>query len=416
MIPFLSLLAADQSEPVDTKFVRLPPVKEAVRVKQAQVDAGKAPAMAKVFWNAHNRSAVISNGVAEYEIGLEPFGQPRRFWTDSGGDVVPPSLAVTINGESVRFGVESPGWAPVRANPLLFVKPFEAKDLVGRPFVWSPPGMGVKLMWANRADPNILVEVVTQMVDREPLVNQKITIRNGSQSPVVIGRIGDGMSPWPPGYASTDQLDLIIRPGATYELPEAWFTVSGGNLSSQLRAQGQRVLIPWKETVMRVGSTAEELKALVSQKAHIALLSSSVKVDWSDPSAHRNPAVMDFVKLAAASRIAPGVQVELSTLLGGAEDRAKTGAVCWGSFAGVHWRQNALLAWKRAGLKGIELVGELPAACEGIGHGHQTANQARLLNRQLLESFMRNALSLGIIVRHAEFEAYGPERWAHSKS
>ncbi|MFM9871937.1 MAG: hypothetical protein ACKVQS_00565 [Fimbriimonadaceae bacterium] len=412
------LMGQTQVSQFDESFKLFPPVTEAPVVAQADADTFKVKALAKVYRGGSPGTVAVDNGVVQFTAGFGPLAKPVSFSIKKMGKVATdlPVPVLTINGQSIQLGGDENGLRAVNAKGLLFRKPFDVKGVVGPSIVWPPRGMGVRFMWNHRELPDLFVELTYQMVDREPILNQTIVIRNGSSSPVAINSISQGDGLWPPRAFQGDDLGWVIRPGRTLELPEAWLSLDpSGKWVSATRKLSQTEISPWEKvraTPLKQWPPVEaELKSL-AKSTDVVLMPKSAGVSWSTAGQQDYDLFAKFAAMAKKYGLSIGAEVDLSGIPANPEDRVAgvSSPVCWLSFSGSHWRSNAMLTWKKMGLGVVQLVGELPGSCSKSGHGeHQTPKQGEIENALSMLNFMRNGLNLGVIVRHKDARAYGPE-------
>jgi hypothetical protein len=402
-------------------FELYPAISTAPVISQADADTLKAKSLAKVFRGSSDNEVALDNGVVQFRMSLQDFGKPifLQRKADGNGGVVLPALSLVLNGEQFVVGGENPRWVRVGARGQLFSKPFDVRQIPQTNYVWPPRGMGVRFMWANRDYSGLMVEVTYQMVDREPLVSQKVTVRNGSNFPVRISSIQQGDSGYPSGEFTGDQLNWTLRPNRVVELPDGWFRLDGqGKLVASGRKQVLNSLMPWSglggQTLGSWPADTKNVTGLKLKRGEVILIPTEAKIPWSVPEQVDFDTVRLVADAAKKSGLVLGAEVDLGDIPGELADRVggSGSPVCWHSFAGVFWRQNVLANWKRMGIQVVELKGELPSRCSQAGHGeHQTPNQAAIENHLAVRDLMRQGLSVGIIIRHPDVTAYGPDQW-----
>lgn|GEM_PF-6549850 len=414
---FLGLLGQNTESRFDDQFKLFPLVNEAPVVSQIEADTFKVKSLAKVFRGVTPGTVAVDNGVVQFVGSLQLFAKPAKFVVKKTGKSVQdlPVPVLVLNGSRYELGGNENGLRPIQAKGLLFTKPFDVKGIVGPNVVWPPRGMGVRFMWNHQEMPDLMVELTYQMVDREPVLNQTVVIRNGSSYPIALDSISQGDGLWPPTAFQGDDLGWVIRPGRTLELPEAWFSIDGaGRWVAATRKASQAEISPWEKvrasTLKQWPPVEAEVKSF-AKKTDVILMPKSVGISWSAPSQADYDVVAGFSALAKKHGLAIGAEVDLAGMPANPEDRVAglESPVCWLSFSGNHWRSNAMLTWKRMGLGVVQIYDDLPGICDKSGHGeHQTPKQGEIENALAMQNFMRNGLNLGIIVRHKDARAYGP--------
>ncbi len=412
------LIGQNQDSRFEANFALFPPVSEAPVVAQADADTFKVKSLAKVFRGNEPGHVAVDNGVVQFVAGLPLLGKPEKFVIKKTGKSVSdlPMPVITMNGTRYELGGNENGLRVVNAKGQLFAKPFDVKGVIGPNIVWPPRGMGVRFMWNHPEMPDLFVELTYQMVDREPVLNQTVVIRNGSSFPVAINSLSQGDGLWPPSAFQGDDLAWVIRPGRTLELPEAWFSVNAaGQWVAATRKMSAVEISPWEKvratTLKQWPPTEAEIKGY-SKKTEAVLIPQSAGFSWSAPSQEDYDLIAQFAATAKKYGLSIGAEVDISAIPANAEDHVGDAGspICWLSFAGNHWRSNAMLTWKRMGFGVVQLEGALPGSCRQSGHGeHQTAKQGEIENALAMQNLMRNGLNLGIIVRHKNARAYGPE-------
>jgi hypothetical protein len=415
---FLGLVGQNQASGFDAQFKLFPVVSEAPVVAQLDADTFKTKSLAKVYRGVEPGTVAVDNGVVQFIAGLDLLGHPRKFLIKKTGKSVQdlPVPVLMMNGRRYELGGNENGLRPINAKGLLFRKPFDVKGIVGPNVVWPPRGMGVRFMWNHPEMPDLMVELNYQMVDREPVLNQTMVIRNGSSFPIALNSLNQGDGLWPPKVFQGDDLGWVIRPGRTLELPEAWFSIdSSGRWVAATRKASQAEISPWEKvrssTLKQWPPVEAEVKTF-AKKADVVLMPKSAGISWSAPDQDDYDSVAKFATMAKKYGLAVGAEVDLTAIPANPEDRVAgpESPVCWLSFSGSHWRSNAMLTWKRMGLGMVQLFGELPGSCNKTGHGeHQTSKQGEIENALAMQNLMRNGLNLGVIVRHKDARAYGPE-------
>lgn len=402
-------------------FELYPAVSTASVIAQADADSLKEKSLAKVFRGVSDDEVALDNGVVQFRMSLQDFGKPIFFQRKASGNegVGLPPLTLVLNGEKFAIGAENPRWIRAGARGQLFSKPFDVRQIPQKNYVWPPRGMGVRFMWASRDYSGLMIEVTYQMVDREPQVCQKVTVRNGSNFPVRISSINQGDSGYPSGVFTGDQLNWSLRPNRVVELPDGWFRLEGSRkLVVSGRKQALSSLMPWSglqgQTLGSWPAEAKNVSGLKLKRGEVVLIPAEAKISWSAPGQGDFDAVRLVMDAAKTSGLVLGAEVDLGDIPGELADRVGGSGtpVCWHSFAGVFWRQNVLVNWKRMGIQVIDLKGALPSRCSQVGHGeHQTPDQAAIENYLAVRDLMRQGLSVGIVIRHPDVTAYGPESW-----
>ena len=400
-------------------FDLFPAVGSAPVVKQADADSFQAKSLAKVYKGAKPGEVVVDNGVVQFTAGLNPLAAAKEFKVKATGKTITdlPMPTLVLNGEKFVLGSAENKLNPANAQGTLFAKPFDVRNVIGAPFSWPPRGMGLKFTWNHSRFPDLFIELRYQMIDREPVLNQSITIRNGTTFPVGITSLSQGDGLWPLSPFAGENINLILRPGRVLELPEAWFSIdSQGKWVSSTRQKTVAEISPWTKvrakTLKSWPPVEAEIKAAAKEGFAAVLMPKDVEIAWSAPTQADFDAVGAFMELAKKSKVAAGAEVDLADIPSNPEDLTGGAGspVCWHSFSGNHWRQNAILTWKRMGLQYVQLTGALPTTCDKTGHGeHQTEEQGAIENYLSTVNLMRNGLSLGIIIRHVDAEAFGPE-------
>lgn len=415
---FLGYLGQGQESRFDEGFKLFPSVNEAPVVAQLDADSYKVKALAKVYRGSAPGIVAVDNGVVQLTAAMEPFGKPIGFLVKKTGVAVKdlPVPVLVMNGERFELGGVKNRLRAVNAKGLLFRKPFDVKGIVGANVVWPPRGMGVRFMWNHPDLPDLFVELTYQMVDREPVLNQTVVIRNGSAFPIALDSISQGTGIWPPESFQGVDLGWVIRPGRTLELPDGWFSIdSSGKWVAATRRASQAEIAPWEKvrsvTLNSWPASETEVKSL-GKVTDVVLIPRSAGIAWSAPGQADYDAVSQFATLAKKHGLSIGAEVDLAGVPSNPEDlvAGQGSPICWLSFSGSHWRSNAMLTWKKMGLGVVQLLGELPGSCSQSGHGeHQTAKQGAIENALAMQNLMRNGLNLGVIVRHKDARAFGPE-------
>ena len=399
-------------------FEAYPPISEAQTISQIDADNLKIKSLAKVYRGNRDFEVVLDNGVVQFISTTNPLASGTQFKIKStqrsSGQLPPPTLV--INGEKFEIGTAKSGLNPANAQGALFAKPFDVKNVIGTPFSWPPRGMGLKFTFNHLNHRDIFIEVRYQMLDREPILNQTITIRNGSLFPIGLSSLSQGDNLWPHGAFKGENINLIIRPGRVLELPEAWLTIdNNGNWTNEIRELTRQEISPWEKistyTVKNWPAIDSEIKSISNKKYQAILIPRSAEIDWTSSMREHSSLISDFVKLAKKYNFAVGAEVDLASIPAQPEDRTQgdNSPVCWESFSGSHWRQTALLNWKRHGLAYISLKGNLPKECDKVGHKeHQTQQQGWIENEITTKNLMRNGLSLGVVIHHESVKPYGP--------
>lgn len=411
------LLAQDPDVRFIKAFDLFPPISESAPISQADADSYKAKSLAKVYRADTLGEAFLDNGVARLAVTIQPFGRAKFFSIRSTSKTVSdlPMPTIKINGRDCALGSPGNPLRPMAVQGTLFAKPFDVRDIPGASFIWPPRGMGMKFLWNHPEFPDLIVELRYQMVDREPTVNQTITIRNGSPYAISIDHLDEG-GQWPEPTFKGASLHWVIRPGRVVELPEAWFSLNAqGQWVNATRQRTATELSPWEalrtKTLEQWPPNEAEIKQAARAGFHAVLIPNSAEISWSALAPEELQAVADFVALAKKSRLAAGAEVELSGIPADAADRTigPASPVCWLSFAGSHWRQSALQNWRRHGIQAVQLSGPLPESCDKTGHAeHQGSIQGRIENALATRDFLRAGLVLGIVIRHPLAKAYGP--------
>lgn len=419
MTGLLTALAIAQA--ADGRFAKafdlFPPISESPTIALADSDSLKAKSLAKVYRGNNPGLAFIDNGIVQVQASVQPFGRIGSFAVRATGETAAdlPMPTITLNGVACALGTAENPLKPMTAQGTLFAKSFDVREVPGPPFVWPPRGMGVKFVWNHPEMPDLIVELRYQMVDREPVLNQTLTIRNGSPYAVAIDQM-DGGGGWPGEMFKGDSLHWVIRPGRVAELPEAWYSLDPqGRWVDATRQRTADALSPWNalkaKTLAAWPASESEVKQAAKAGFDAVLVPLSANISWSAPTAEDLEAVGLFVAMAKKSKVAAGAEFDLGQIPAEPKDRT-AGAespVCWQSFAGIHWRQNALLTWRRLGIQFVQLSGELPGPCDKEGHGdHQGPAQARIENALATRDFLRAGLALGIVIRHPGARAFGP--------
>ncbi|MBL8068751.1 MAG: hypothetical protein JNM28_09900 [Armatimonadetes bacterium] len=419
MTGLLTALAIAQT--VDGRLIKafdlFPPISESPTIALADSDSLKAKSLAKVYRGAKPGQAFIDNGIVQVQALVQPFGRIESFSVRSTGQTVAdlPMPIITLNGVACALGTAENPLRPMTAQGTLFAKPFDIRETPGPAFVWPPRGMGVKFTWNHPEMPDLIVELRYQMVDREPVLNQTLTIRNGSPYAISIDQM-DGGGQWPGEVFRSQMLHWVIRPGRVIELPDAWYSLDPqGRWVDGTRRRTAESLCPWNalkaKTLTAWPASESEVKQAAKAGYDAVLVPLSAGIAWSAPTAEDIEAVGAFVAMAKKAKVAAGTESDLGQIPAEPKDRT-AGAdspVCWQSFAGIHWRQNALLTWRRLGIQFVQLSGELPGSCDKEGHGdHQGSAQARIENALATRDFLRAGLALGIVIRHPGAYAYGP--------
>lgn len=419
MTGLLTALAIAQT--VDGRLMKafdlFPPISESPTIALADSDSLKAKSLAKVYRGAKPGQAFIDNGIVQVQTLVQPFGRIESFTVRASGQTVAdlPMPTITLNGLACALGTAENPLRPMTAQGTLFAKPFDIRETPGPGFVWPPRGMGVKFVWNHPEMPDLIVELRYQMVDREPVLNQTLTIRNGSPYAIAIDQM-DGGGGWPGEVFGGQMLHWVIRPGRVVELPDAWYSLDPqGRWVDATRKRTAESLCPWNalkaKTLTAWPASESEVKQAAKAGYDAVLAPLSAGIAWSAPTQEDLEAVGAFVALAKKANIAAGAESDLGQIPAEPKDRTAGAAspVCWQSFAGIHWRQNALLTWRRLGIQFVQLSGELPGQCDKEGHGdHQGPAQASLENALATRDFLRAGLALGIVIRHPAAHAYGP--------
>lgn len=393
------------------QFELYPPVSTSAALNQSDVDKFKAKSLAKVYRGPGKDEASIDNGLVRLTISLtQPeqilaFG-PRGSETAALASVASPK--VELNGRIFDLGDPESGLRIFQVQGVLYYKPFEYRGIGGTNPIWPPRGMGLKISYAHPDIPGLYIERRLQMLDGEPTLHQVITLRNGSTFPVNLESLA-GNATWPGEAWGGRKLNLLVRPGRVLELPDQWITVSAAGEVIPLRASAWRVIAPWR-SFKTVHVTSPDLSAVAKSGAQVVVFNPPNPISWSALPPEDEKLVGDFVAAAKKNKAIPGIKVQLAEIVADPADRTggPDSPVCWMSLTGRHWRQNALLNWKRLGIEYVELEGALPRSCAKSGHDHQNSVAADLENREASRQFVIAGLGIGIVIKHPDIVPYGP--------
>ncbi len=405
----LLAIAALQPGPWIKQFELYPPVSSSAALRQADVDAGRAKSLAKVYRGPGDNQASVDNGLIRVTISLEEpqailaFG-PRGQESASLRHLASPQIA--INGRTFDLGDPESGLRIFNVQGVLYFKPFEYQSIGKGNVTWPPRGMGLKISYAHPEIQGFYIERRLELLDGEPTLHQSIVLRNGSPMPYSLQSTGANKE-WPPAWLAGRELNLVVRPGRVLELPSQWITLTSAGDPIPMRNSGWATIAPWRRFIPLADPSAPPAQRTGNE---VILFEPENPVSWGAVAAEDSARIADFVATAQESELIPGVQADLDHIPATDADRtAGPGSpVCWLSLAGKHWRQNALLNWKRSGIKFVSLQGDLPLACDKTGHDHQNPVAAEFENREAMRQFVIAGLGIGVVIRHPQMAAYGP--------